>query len=341
MLRKRLVGDNTPVIAYLEPTLRCNHRCVHCYVEQQVPQASEELSLPEIRTLLDGLAGLGALILVITGGEPLLRPDWREIISEARKRGFAPVLFTNGSLIDAHAARALKELAVLGVEISFHGNCAAVHDNVTRVPGSFDRAVNAVRLLQAQSLRIRVKGNLLNANQGDVDGMLALAESLGADFTFDPLIFPCRDGSQKPLSQRLPDSSLGKIYSDKRLAKAGKARGRKGYLETPGNRLCGAGANIVAVSANGDVSPCAPMKMKAGNIRESGISEIWNNSPVFRRLREYKNRDLAACQTCELVRHCFHCSALSFNETGDPLACTPLSKQMGRVRRRIAEGVCV
>ncbi|MFH0920178.1 MAG: radical SAM protein [Fibrobacterota bacterium] len=340
MARKRLVGETTPVIAYLEPTLRCNHRCVHCYVEQNIPQASEELSLLEINTLLDGLASLGALILVITGGEPLLRPDWPHILQAARKRGFAPVLFTNGSLINESVARALKELAVLGVEISFHGADAPTHDRVTGVTGSFVRAVNAVKLLKLQGIRVKAKGNLLNANKGDVNAMLALSETLGCEYTFDPLIYPCRDGADRPLAERLPDAGLARVYSDKRLVHAVKPR-RRSYLEVPENRLCGAGANIVAVSANGDVSPCVPMKLVAGNIREKSIVDIWNNSPVFVQLRKYRNRDLAECNACSMTRHCIRCSALSYNETGDPLSCATLSRQIGGVRKQIAEGACV
>jgi radical SAM protein with 4Fe4S-binding SPASM domain len=83
------------------------------------------------------------------------------------------------------------------------------------------------------------------------------------------------------------------------------------------------------------------MKMRAGNIREQAIEKIWTESPVFVQLRQYRNRDLAECVRCEVARHCIRCTALSYNETGNPLSCAALSRQIGNVRQAIAEGACV
>jgi len=326
---------STPVIAYLELTLRCNQACVHCYLERERPGEREELSRPEIRVMLEGLAQLGTLILVFTGGEIFLRKDLLEILEESRKLGFAVVLFTNGTLITPEHVSRLYDLAPLGIEISLHGADPATHDAVTGAPGSFESALGAIRLLRQKGLRVKIKGNLLKSNRGDYNDLIALADGLGCEYTMDPFIFPCRDKDPAPLSERLGPDILKTVFSDSRLIRGKKEGPGKEYLEEPENRLCGAGANVLTVCSNGDVFPCLPLKLKAGSIRETSIARIWNESPVFQRLRTYRVKDLEACRECPSKKHCLRCSALTYNETGDLLGCSPMSMQISEVRREI------
>jgi AdoMet-dependent heme synthase len=324
-----------PIIAYLELTLRCNHRCVHCYLERHIPAESEELTRDEIRGVLEELARLGTLILVFTGGEIFLRKDLMDILDDSRKLGFAVVLFTNGALIRPEQIPRLYGLAPLGIEISLHSADPAAHDAITGRAGSFESTVNAIRGLREKGLRVKIKGNLMQSNQGDYENLIALADNLGCDYTMDPFIFPCRDKDTVPLSERLGPDILKKVFGDSRLIRGKKEGPGKEYLEEPENRLCGAGANVLTICSNGDVFPCLPLKLKAGNVRETSLRRIWNESALFQKLRAYRVKDLEACRECASKKHCLRCSALAYNETGDLLECSPMSMQVSKVRREI------
>jgi radical SAM protein with 4Fe4S-binding SPASM domain len=334
-MKEYFLSHPTPVIASLELTLRCNHQCVHCYLEKNIPSEREELTRGEVRSVFEGLARLGSLILVFTGGEIFLRKDLLDILKDSRKLGFAPVLFTNGTLIRPEHLDALYEIAPLGIEISLHSAQPEVHDAITRSPGSHAAALGAIRNLKARGLRVKIKGNLMQSNKGDYEGLISLAGNLGCEYTLDPFIFPCRDHDASPVFERLGADSLRGVFSDGRLIKGKKEGPGKEYLEDPQNRLCGAGANVISISSNGDVFPCIPLKLKAGNVREQNIESLWRESSVLEKLRQYRVKDLAACRECPSKKHCLRCSAMTYNETGDLLGCSPLSSRVSEVRREI------
>jgi AdoMet-dependent heme synthase len=333
---KEFLPENTPVISYLELTLRCNHRCVHCYLEQAIPSAQEELTRSEIKAVFSQLADLGSLIAVVTGGEALLRPDALDIIRDLRKLGYAVVLFSNGSLITDPVAAQLYDVALLGVEISLHGPTADVHDAITGVAGSFDRALQAMRSLRKHQVRTKLKCNLLKANDGETASVVSLAEQLDVEYTFDPFIYPRRDADCPVAEQRLCVNAIKDLLKDPLLDGEPVQKGAHSYLANGAKRLCGMGETTVAISSNGDVFPCIPFKMSAGNVRTQSMSAIWKHSPVFARLRELRNKDLTKCGTCELLDYCARCTAVVYNETGGLLGCGGLCREVAEARRRMS-----
>jgi radical SAM protein with 4Fe4S-binding SPASM domain len=335
------IKDHMPVIAYLEPTLRCNLRCRQCYVEKNIPGKKDELTREEINSVLEGLAGLGTLIIVITGGEPFIRKDILDILSDIRKKGFAVVIFTNATLITRKMAEALYTLAPLGVEISMHGQNVAVQDAITGISGSFDRAISAIELLKKNRVRVKLKGNLMTCNKGDYRSLISLAQSLDVEYTFDPYIYPKRDLDRNPAQFRQDNGGLEKILGDPCLYPQRVDENKKTYLEFPENRVCGAGRNIVNISSNGDVFPCVPLKLNLGNVRENPIEKIWAHNPLLKCFRQYKNKDLKYCMDCQHKRFCAYCMAMAYNETGDLLGCSPGLQQLALVRERIHQDIKV
>jgi radical SAM protein with 4Fe4S-binding SPASM domain len=340
-MMREFLPDHTPVISYLELTLRCNHRCVQCYVEENIPAERDELTRHEIQTVLSDLADLGSLIAVVTGGEALLRPDALDIMRDLRKLGYAVVLFSNGSLITEAMARQLYDIALLAVEISLHGPTAEIHDAVTGVPGSYHRAVNAMRMLGRNNVRTKLKCNLLKANDGEINTVIALAKELGVEYTFDPFIYPQRDGNPAPVSQRLCVEDIRHLLGDPRLDGEPVRPDERSYLANGNNRLCGMGENTVTISCNGDVFPCIPFKQIAGNIRTQSMKKIWRESPLFVQIRSLKNRDLEECSSCELLQYCARCTAAAYNETGNLLGCSSLCRQVAEARRLMTADLLV
>ena len=120
-LLAQLGGRRYPLGATFELTERCNLRCLHCYIQQPAgsPEAaSRELTLPQVRTVLDKMADAGCMFLVLTGGEPLLRPDFPEIWRHAKGKGMLTTLFTNGTLLTPQIADLLGEYRPYAAEIT-------------------------------------------------------------------------------------------------------------------------------------------------------------------------------------------------------------------------------
>ncbi len=329
------IKEHTPVIAYLELTLACNIKCKHCYLEADHQNRNKELSINEIDKLLDEMAELGVIIIVLTGGEIFLRKDLFEIMNKIRAKGFALVLFTNGTLITEDLCKKLYELAPLGIEISLHGSTKEVHEKITGIEGSFDKSLNAIKLIKKNGMRVKLKSNVLKSNFDDIENIIKLAEDMDIDYTFDPFIFPGRDLCQEQTEERIGDKELKSIFINPKIGKKLECTDEFSYLEMPENRLCGAGSNIFNISSNGDVYPCIPLKIKAGNIRENSLVKIWNTSKELNDIRNYKVKHLEKCDTCELIKKCSKCMAMSYNENGNLLGCSDLLKQFAKVKRDI------
>ena len=168
----------------------------------------------------------------------------------------------------------------------------AVHDAVTKIPGSLTRSLAAIERLIALGVRVKINCPLMQSNVGGYRAVRALAEKLGVPCGFDPMISARNDGDTGPMLLRIGRADLkrvlGRYHAEPRAAAGDLARGPIG----PRRALCGAGHNACYVSAYGDVTPCVALPVVCGNIRETPFAEIWNDSRDMRRVRSIRVRDL-------------------------------------------------
>src|SRR5262249_49386374 len=141
-INERAQQLSVPISAHMDLTYRCNERCVHCYLDHD---DRGEMSTAEVTSLLDQMAEAGAFFLTLSGGEPLMRKDFFEIVEHARRRMFNVKLKTNGLLIDEAKAIRLRELGVETVQISVYSHRSEIHDAITKIPGSLGRTIEAIR----------------------------------------------------------------------------------------------------------------------------------------------------------------------------------------------------
>lgn len=170
-----------PRLVFWETTAGCNLRCIHCrrvtVADQLTPQ---DLSTAEAFKLIDDIRAEGRPVFVLSGGEPLFRPDIFEIARHAADAGLPVALATNGTLIDDAVAAKIKASGVKRVSISFDGADAATHDQFRGLPGSFEAAVRGFRLLRQVGLPVQINTTVANHNKAQLEGMLALAKELDA-----------------------------------------------------------------------------------------------------------------------------------------------------------------
>lgn len=322
-----------PLHLQLELTHRCPLSCRHCYLGGACGrgEAADELTSAEIVTLLDSARALGSLFLVLTGGEPLLRPDLEQVVLAARDRRLAVSLNTSGW---GHDPAMLGRLAGRGldtVQVSLYGPDAASHDAMTRMDGSFQQALGCLRA--ARDLGVRALAAVTPTTMAPPDAPARLADRLGREGLGAVLglyMQPRRDGDASPQEMTLDADGLRRV-----LGSFSPGAAPRMARICAGDRPCGAGANTVSVDPTGGIYPCLPLRLRLGSIREQPLEEIWSDSPDLARLRGLTLADLEQCAGCELRFHCNRCAGFALAEgkglTGhsgfDCLMAEVLSKQ--------------
>lgn len=325
--------EHYPLTAMVEIADRCNEACVHCY---QVQGQKGELSTDEWKRILDDLAELGVLLLTISGGEATLRKDFLELVAHARARGFAVKIYTNGLRVDRPMAQRLGELAVQEVQISLYSPRAEVHDEVTRVPGSFDKTVAAVRHLREAGIAVMVKTPLMKDNAGDMDAYIDLARSLDADFGFDPTIDPRENGDATPEALAPDDDALLRARRHRVLA---PFAGTSDFERSLDGSVCGACSGSVHVEANGEMRPCTQLQVPVGHALEDGVRPAWERNETGLAIRNIRWRDLHGCRDCDLRHVCGRCFARARVEANDALAPYRSACRRAKMSYELAHGV--
>src|SRR5579863_2783032 len=206
-VHQRTSGKRVPMEVSIEVTRRCPLECRHCY--NNLPMSDKaarksELSLDEYRRLLDELAAEGCLWILFTGGEIFARADFLDIYAYAKSKGFLITLFTNGTMITERVADFLVEYPPFAIEITLYGATRETYESLTQIPGSYDRCMRGIRLLQERNLPLKLKTVPTTINRHEVYEMKRMAEEdFGVEFKFDAVINPRIDCSQSPLAVRL------------------------------------------------------------------------------------------------------------------------------------------
>jgi pyrroloquinoline quinone biosynthesis protein E len=320
-----------PPAAHVLLTRRCNARCVHCF---QVERTGDELTTDQWRTVFRRLADAGILLLTLSGGEPTLRPDLLDLVRAARALAFSVTLKTNGILLGDQTCDELSRLAVTHVHISLYSADAATHDRITGIPGSHARSLGAARRLKANGARVRLSCTLLDDNFDDYRGVLALAESEGLSHLLDPSVVLCENGCEQPGLRRLSSEQLVRFFRDPLTGKKpGPLQPRETLLA---REVCRIGRASAGVMPNGDVTPCAEVPERLGNLLDRPLNQIWIGNPIVERYASIRWADLPACRDCRLLAFCARCHAEAMREHGDLLG--PSRLACGAAQARAVAG---
>jgi AdoMet-dependent heme synthase len=313
-LNQKALALGIPLSVHLDVTYRCNERCVHCYLDHD---DHGEMTTSEVNSLLTQLADAGVFFLTLSGGEVLMRRDFFEIVEHARQLLFNVKVKTNGVMIREAEAKRLRELAVEQIQISVYSHRAEVHDAITKLPGSHNRTIEAIRFLKAQGLKVVIANVLMVGNAPDYAGVMALSRDLGVPYTMDPTITPKMDGDTSILNLRVDGSDLQQVFHDPSLV--GNVDEFCAPPGPPGDDImdgypCSAGHTACYISPYGDVFPCVQFPLPCGNVRKQTFLEIWQYSQQLREVRSIRARDLTVCSSCAHVGTCTRCPGLAYME---------------------------
>lgn len=307
-----------PSGAHLELTFRCNLDCSFCYNEKIF---GGELTTAEIFRTLESLANLGALTLNLSGGEPLVRRDLRDIIARGVELGFSVKVYTNGVLIDEQWAEWLGKAGIFGMEISVHGDDAQSMDRVTGVPGSFSRLLEALGRLQRHGVHVLLKTPVTRHNVDRLDGIKAIADRFDMTWFTDAKITPRDDGDTSPITEDgMTVEQAQRFWRDiaPRLgASAMNIPKPRELTYAPGEPICGTGSAHVVIDPFGNVLPCVAWRKPLGNVRERPLEEIWLYGPEARGVRQQARDAVDTVYSNPAGDFAFLCLA-RVNQAADP-----------------------
>lgn len=305
-----------PLGVQLDLTYRCNERCVHCYLDHE---DHGELTTAEIIDLLDQLSEAGVFFLTLSGGEIFMRKDLLEIVAHARRLLFSVKLKTNAVMINAAKAQSIAELGVESVQISLYSHRPEVHDDITKVAGSFVRTVEGARLLKSNGVKVSFANVLMQQNAQDYPHVQALATALGIEFKLDPTITPMMDGNRSILNLNIDAAQLQQVMHDSTLVDNAEEfcappSGPLPHQEALQSIPCSAGHTACYISPYGEVFPCVQFPLLSGNVRQSKFLDIWKNSAQLAEVRSIRMSELEGCSSCTHGSSCSRCPGLAYLE---------------------------
>jgi AdoMet-dependent heme synthase len=330
-----------------ETTRRCNLACLHCRAAAGSGPYPGELTTAEGKKLLDDLATMGQVVVILTGGEPLLREDIFDLAAHGTSLGHRMVMAVNGTLLTPAIARRLKEAGIQRVSISIDGATAGSHDRLRAVDGAYAGALAGIEACREAGLPFQINTTVTRANRTELPAIHALALQLNAAAHHVFVLVPTGRGElireellnpeeyEATLRWLLERQRAGKLFIKPTCApqfyrlwrQDAAARGEKISPASHGmeamTKGCLGGQGFAFVSYKGEVQPCGYLELMAGNVRETPFPETWKNSELFQQLRQVDDYH-GKCHTCQYRKVCGGCRARAYALTGDVLGDDPI-----------------
>jgi AdoMet-dependent heme synthase len=338
--------NECPFIAIWEVTQACDLACVHCRASAQPDRHPEELTTAEGKQLIDQIASWKVPVFVLTGGDPIKRPDLFELIGYARSVGVRVSLTPSATpLLTREVIVRLKEAGLARLAVSMDGASATTHDAFRGLSGSFARTLDAVRWANELGLPVQINTTFSRRNIGEIDEIVALMEKLritlwsvfflvptgrgklndllSADefegvfeklhqlsksATFDIKTTEAQHYRRFILQKKVAEKRTGTIHVETRVSTDEIGRAPRGLND---------GKGFVFISHKGEVFPSGFLPLSAGSIRNQSLESIYRDSPLFRNLRDTSQLE-GKCGACEFKQICGGSRSRAYALTGNP-----------------------
>lgn len=324
-----------PVVVW-NSTRTCNLKCRHCYMSSDAKKYQNELTTAEAKQFIDDLADFNVPVLLFSGGEPLIRPDFFELADYAAKKGVRPTLSTNGTLITPEVARKIKDIGVGYVGISLDGLCE-VNDKFRGKAGAFEAAMNGIKNCVAVDQRVGLRFTINHHNIQELENIFDFIEEeninrvcfyhlvysgrgnqmMDEDVTaeesrraMDIIIRRTRDFEERGLKKEIltVDNHCDGVYMYLKALQEGKdelAQQIKKYISMNGGNR--SGMAFAEVDPLGYVHPDQFTQHHTfGNVRERKFGDIWQDTtnPIMAGLKDRKPLLKGRCSKCKFLDNC-------------------------------------
>lgn len=311
------VPNRHPYVGGMELTPYCNLRCVHCYLQDQGKQ--ELLATEEVKYIIDKLFNAGVLFLYFTGGEIFTRPDFLEIYTYAKQKGFIVELLTNGTLINSEAIEVFNYLPPASISISMYGKDEESYYRVTGQKGMYNKVIKTFDLLSQNSIHFEIKYIGMRENEDDYFAIHSLAENYGAEFSYSMELFPTLNGNGCTKNHMM---SLEKIIEIERKIPGKKEEYKRfSEIENPFTSreevplyLCDMAISNFLVDYRGYLNPCHKCRFQKWNLLTDDFRTAWDDYVSLLKMRASKSNK---CLKCKYLMMCSPCVRVNYLSTGD------------------------
>ena len=339
----------------LELTARCNLNCRHCYINlpaNDLQAKAAELSLEEIEKIADEAIKLGAMWVLLTGGEPLLRHDFSEIYLMLKRKGLLVSVFTNATLIGAKHINLFNKFPPRDIEVTIYGSRYEVYEAITRKRGSFSAFMRGLNLLMDAGVKVRLKAMALRSNLSDIESIAAFGQRYTKDFyRFDPMLHlrydrdPLRNTEIK--SERLtPEEIVSLERADQARTESMEKKHEDYFIEAFKHRVdnhlfhCGTGNGSFTVGYDGSFRLCSSLFAPGTtiNLHTISLGEAWKQfAPKVKEMQTENSELINNCDRCPIVNLWMNCPAHAYLETGNMEAVVPYFCQVAHARAEALE----
>ena len=309
-------------------TKRCNLACAHCYMDAETMKhgGENELTTKEVRGLLDDIAGRSTeTMVVLTGGEPMMRGDLEELVAHGAERGLSMVVGTNGVALTDKRVQSLKAAGAMGAGISVDSLDPVKHDAFRGLPGAWGKTMQGIEACKRHDLSFQIHFSVTESNANEIPAMIDFARASGAR-VLNVFFLVCtgRGESMSDISPITYERVLNQLVAAQEQSQGLLIRARCAphykriaYQRNPQSTLtraagyegggCLAGIHYCRITPEGGVTACPYIPDEEGSIRDTKFWDIWNQSPTFQSLRNPKLQ--GKCGSCEFQKLCGGCRA--------------------------------
>jgi radical SAM protein with 4Fe4S-binding SPASM domain len=328
-----------PLFGQFDLTYKCDYNCVHCYC-QKTGSSGRELSTAEIKTILDEIHREGCLWLALTGGDPLARPDFKEIYLYARQKGFILTILTNGYRLNADMTRFFTKYPPCSIDITVNSLKEKNYRKIISIPQALDKVKKNVKLAAKAGLNMIIKANCLKENKGEIGAIKQWSENIlgkPADnlyrFRYDKIIFPRLDSSKEPCRHRLNVKELSLVHMEdedmeQEYCRALQAPLSQRQVKDDHLYACDSWKTSFFIDPYGRLKFCSHSDKFSTDLRQQSFHHGFYNE--FAKIAKARFKSQSPCRWCDLRLYCYSCPAIACLETGDEEKPAPYFCRMAR-----------
>ena len=316
---EKAFADGIPISGTFELTPRCNFNCRMCYVHlkpEQIPKYGTELTAKQWIRIAEEAKEAGTTWLCITGGEPLLHPEFRTIYTELSQMGFFITLQTNGSLLEGERLELLEKYPPRGVKITLYGSDDAVYQDVCQVPNGFTRVDYAIKELKERKIPIQLVSTIIQQNEKDVKNMAFYAYRNGMPWAMTEGIKPSARGAENEAKQVRIERDKEKMFVERlryMIKEKPFDQSRKPCTYCKDYRLG------YWVTWEGSMRFCSFMNEPNIPVRDMPFLDAWKQLLLYEETLDWPKE----CQTCGVREGCSKCAGILASESGSATKVNP------------------
>jgi radical SAM protein with 4Fe4S-binding SPASM domain len=326
---------------HVEITSKCNERCLHCYIPHENKINHMESGL--FYNIIEQCKDMKLLHLTLSGGEPMLHKDFCGFLRRCREYNFSINVLSNLTLLSTEIIEEMKANPLLGVQVSLYSMNPSIHDEITQMKGSFEKTKSAILKLIDYDIPLQISCPIMKQNKDCYDDVIQWAKKYKVHVGADYVIIGGYDHTIQNLKCRLSIDEIKevinrKVVSDVKYLRQMEISAEERKDITPNDLVCSICRFSICITENGNVYPCAGWQnCIVGNIKETSLNNIWDNSPKVQYLRGLRKKDLPKCIQCSDKEFCTMCLVRNANESplGDPLAINEYFCSIVRFNKKI------